>query len=83
MRDIKSYWKVIRKPVSVKSAAPFMGMSKYFRWYVGECRRREWSADLPGGSLNLHGLLLQLVRACMCRDSHEQSNVIGCVLIPT
>ena len=25
----------------------------------------------------------QLVRACMCRDSREQSNVIADVLIPT
>ena len=72
----------MRKPVSVKSAVPFVGMSKDFRGYVGECRRREWSLELPGGSLNLHGLMWQLVRACMCRDSHEQSNVIGRVLIP-
>ena len=49
---------------------------------VRKYRRREWSLELPGGSLNLHGLMWQLVRACMCRDSHEQSNVIGRVLIP-
>ena len=65
-------------------------MSNDFRWYVGECRRREWSSDLPGGSLNLHGLhvaagarvhVSRLARAeqchCWCIDSHVRGSRFG------